>query len=480
MPVTVTMPDLGDSVTEATISRWLHSEGDHVEEGQPLLEVSTDKVDSEIPAPASGTLTIVQAAEGDIHPVGAVLASIDESSRPLRSLVDPPISETPVAPLPETRDEAVPTVPDTPPEQPVAAGDTSSSTPYVTPLVRRLAVELNVDLADLAGSGVGGRIRKVDVLAAAEARQIRPQSQRPADLPVNPYISPLVKFETAQRGLDIATITGSGRNGRVRFRDLTGTAAGPPRGDRTEKLSRLRTVIARRMVDSLQTAAQLTSVVEVDMTEIALLRREFADSFTAATGTKLTFTSFFIAAAVQALADFPALNASIDTDAGTATYFGNIDLNIAVDTERGLVAPVVKRADSLGLAAISRLTSELADKARSNTLTANDMTVGTFTLTNTGSRGALFDTPIINQPQVAILGTGAVTPRAVVVVDDDGQHNIEIRSAAYLALTYDHRLVDGADAARFLSVVKARLEKPRYEQELRTTVVGRPTMSRTT
>jgi 2-oxoglutarate dehydrogenase E2 component (dihydrolipoamide succinyltransferase) len=279
------------------------------------------------------------------------------------------------------------------------------------------------------GTGVGGRIRKSDVLAAADA----------------------AKAAAAPAATAVPTSAPS--------------ASSPLRG-RTEKLTRLRRVIADRMVESLQTTAQLTSVVEVDVTRISQLRAKVKGQFEATEGVKLSFLPFFAKAAVEALKQYPQLNASIDGAQGTVTYHDGEHLGIAVDTERGLLVPVIRDAGDLNIAGLSRKIADLAERTRTNKVGPDELSGGTFTLTNTGSRGALFDTPIINMPQVAILGTGAVVKRPVVVTDETGLDSIAVRSMVYLALTYDHRLVDGADAARFLVAMKTRLEDGSFEAEL--------------
>ncbi|MGV9802102.1 2-oxo acid dehydrogenase subunit E2 [Mycobacterium sp. NPDC003449] len=445
MPTSVILPELGESVTDATISRWLRFPGDLVEEGDPLVEISTDKVDTEVSAPASGRLSAVYAEEGDVLAIGAALASINEVAA----------DETVATPPPPTPAAAT-----------AAVTDPSAIKPYVTPLVRRLASDLGVNLAEVKGSGIGNRIRKSDVLAAVSAAK----GTSAAAAQQNSYLSPLVSLKINRCGLDISSLRGSGRNSRIRLADLPlqqdNSTVVAARSDRTEKLSRLRSTIAARMVESLQTSAQLTTVVEVDVTDINRLRKHFGPAFANANGVKLGFTSFFLRAVTDILVDFPALNASINTAEGTVTYHGGIHLNLAVDTERGLYAPVIRDADKADITQIARATADLAQRARANALTADDLTSGTFTVTNTGSRGALFDTPIINQPQVAILGTGAVVARATVVRDEHGSESVDIRSMSYLSLTYDHRLIDGADAARFLCAVKARIEAADFRSEL--------------
>lgn len=469
MLFSVTMPDLGDSVTEATIGRWLKVEGDTVLENEPLLEVSTDKVDTEIPSPTSGILGKIIAQTDEVLAVGAELAVIDDSPEPTEE-VQPqaaPAAAPPNQPSPSPPTEV------TPPVRTETTVENPQTSPYVTPLVRRLALELNVDLTQVRGSGIGNRIRKSDLLAFAEQNRRAATAVTPSQdftTVTTSYVSPIVRLKAEEYALDLDRVSGSGRNGRIRLADL-------PRGDqpvvipstrqsRTEKLTRLRSVIASRMVESLQMSAQLTSVVEVDVTEIGRLRSLHGAEFAGRTGINLSYTPFFIRAALDALADHPALNASVDTASKTVTYHGQIDLCVAVDTDRGLLAPVIRNAGALNLLGIATATAELARGARESTLSADNLNGGTFTITNTGSRGALFDTPIINQPQVAILGTGAVVERPAVVADADGIKSIEIRSMVHLALTYDHRLIDGADAARFLTDVKDRLESASMAVEL--------------
>jgi len=312
-------------------------------------------------------------------------------------------------------------------------GDESAAG-YVTPLVRKLAAENNVNLAELTGTGIGGRIRKQDVLDAA-ARQ-KEAAAKPAAAPAEKPAPEKPK-----------------------------PTPSPLRG-RTEKLSRMRALIARRMVESLQISAQLTTVVEVDVTKIARLRDKAKAKFQETHGVKLSFLPFFALAAVEALRVHPNVNASIDVEAGTVTYHDAEHLGMAVDSERGLTVPVIHNAGDLNLAGLARRIADVAERTRANKLTPDEISGGTFTLTNTGSRGALFDTPIINQPQVAILGTGAVVKRAVVVNDPDLGEVIAPRSMVYLALSYDHRLVDGADAARFLGTIKERLEGGNFDAEV--------------
>ena len=299
-----------------------------------------------------------------------------------------------------------------------------------------MAAEHGVDLSAVTGSGVGGRIRKQDVLDAAKAAQQEPAPAQPAAQTPAP-----------------AAASGGG---------APSTTPSPLRG-KTEKLSRLRKVIAKRMVESLQTSAQLTTVVEVDVTPIARLRDSVKADFAAREGVKLSYMPFFAKAAIDALKQHPSLNAAIDTEAGEVTYYDRENVAIAVDTEKGLLTPVIKDAGDLSIAGLARKIADVAERTRANKIGPDELAGGTFTITNTGSRGALFDTPIINQPQVAILGTGSVVKRPVVIDDANLGETIAVRQMVYLALTYDHRLVDGADAARFLSEVKERLEAGQFE-----------------
>jgi pyruvate dehydrogenase E2 component (dihydrolipoamide acetyltransferase) len=580
MSVSVSMPQLGESVTEGTVTRWLKKEGERVEADEPLLEVSTDKVDTEIPSPVSGILRGITVAEDETVAVGAELAVIDEagdgeaasaaspgqagpeaappapagetwfSTPPAQAETgyappaqaetgyappaqaetgyappaqaetgyappaqaetgySPPVSpagsgytppptappeagfppppaagagyapqpdpaETGYTPPPASPESGFPpppvTAPDTPAGPAAAAAPPAAPAeapasgappllpmadgPYVTPLVRKLAAEHGVDLASVTGTGVGGRIRKQDVLEAARvAREIAPAAPAPAPGAPGPAAgqAPAVSPAAGQapRAAPPRVIVPS---------TLRGT---------TERLSRARQLIARRMVESLQTSAQLTTVVEADVTPIARLRERAKADFEAREGVKLSFLPFFALAAVEALKIHPRLNALIDSDAGQVVYHDAEHLGIAVDTERGLMVPVVRSAGDLNIGGLARKIADLAARTRAGQVSPDDLAGGTFTLTNTGSRGALFDTPIINQPQVAILGTGAVVKRAVVMEDPSLGEVITVRSMVYLALTYDHRLVDGADAARFLMTVKDRLEEGAFEAEL--------------
>jgi 2-oxoglutarate dehydrogenase E2 component (dihydrolipoamide succinyltransferase) len=470
----VKLPELGESVTEGTVTTWLKAVGDTVEVDEPLLEISTDKVDTEIPSPVAGTILEIKVEEDETVEVGAVLAIVGDASSAGSSSSAPaePTEGDPAqqpeqaeaveeaaeaeksqpekaeavtkddapAPAPtaepakqahpenEARPEPVQQAPQTSGAATQGGGDT-----YVTPIVRKLAKEHGVDLATVTGSGVGGRIRKQDVLDAAKKAETpapaAPAAAAPASAPA-PSSDP-----------------------------------SPLRG-KTEKLSRLRKVIASRLTESLAISAQLTQVHEVDVTEIARLRAKHKDAFLEREGVKLTFLPFFAKAAVEALKAYPTLNASLDLEAGTVTYPAGEHLGIAVDTERGLLVPTIKDAGDLSIAGLARKIADAAERTRTNKITPDELSGGTFSITNLGSNGALFDTPIINQPQVAILGVGAVVKRPVVITDAQGSDSIAVRSMAYLALTYDHRIIDGADAGRFLTAVKERLQSGSFEGEL--------------
>jgi pyruvate dehydrogenase E2 component (dihydrolipoamide acetyltransferase) len=542
MSVSVSMPQLGESVTEGTVTRWLKKEGERVEADEPLLEVSTDKVDTEIPSPAAGVLRDIAVGEDETVEVGAQLAVIEEESgapggaapaqggpgaaaaeaaqpapaaapggmagagagmsaaagtngsagnQPAYSsaAVPPPApapSPAPPAAQQQTATQAAPAWPEAPASAGRGAQDAGSAEgpqawqqqaepptqlpsgadgPYVTPLVRKLAAEHGVDLETVTGTGVGGRIRKQDVLDAARTLRAAEAAarQRQAAAP-----APAAPTGPAAPAAPAAAPTG-GTAGQVAA--PAAPAARPAivpsavRGT-TQRMSRPRQVIAQRMVESLQTSAQLTTVVEADVTAIARLRERAKADFEAREGVRLSFLPFFALATVEALKIHPKLNSVIDAANAQVTYHDAEHLGIAVDTERGLMVPVIHNAGDLNLGGLARKIADLAERTRSGQVGPDELAGGTFTLTNTGSRGALFDTPIINQPQVAILGTGTVVKRPVVVEDPALGEVITVRSMVYLALTYDHRLIDGADAARFLTTVKGRLEEGAFEAEL--------------
>ena len=427
----ITMPALGESVSEGTVTRWLKNIGDSVAVDEALLEVSTDKVDTEIPSPVAGTLLAIDVAVDSTVPVGARLGLIGTSgAAPVAAPAAPKPAPVVAAPVVAAPVAVAPVV--SAPAPVAAAPITQPVDAYVTPLVRKLANELGVNLANVKGTGIGGRIRREDVEALAK--------------PAAPSYSAPAPTAAAPSAAKPAAV-----------------AVSPLRGT-TVTMSRLRKVIAARMVESLQVSAQLTTVVEVDVTKISRLREKAKTSFEAREGVKLSFLPFFAVAVCEALKQHPVLNSSVEGD--QITYHGTEHLGIAVDTERGLLVPVIANAGDLNMGGIARKISDLAARTRDNKVTPDELGGGTFTLTNTGSRGALFDTPIINQPQVAILGLGAVVKRPMVVRGEDGGETIAIRSMVYLGLSYDHRVVDGADAARFLVTLKERLEGGAFESDL--------------
>ena len=455
----VTLPALGESVTEGTVTRWLKNVGDTVAVDEPLVEISTDKVDTEIPSPIAGVIEEILVAEDETVEVGAVLVRVGDGSgaaaapaAPEAAAPEPAVAPEPVA-APVVEAPAAPAAPPVaaPPAAPVAAPAPaaappavappapapapaaapaglpqpvptgSRAMPYVTPIVRKLANDHGVDLASVTGTGVGGRIRKEDVLAKAGG------GAAPA-----PVTAPTVVEASALRGTSVP-------------------------------MSRLRKVIAERAVASMQQTAQLTSVVEVDVTEVAELRQAAKDQFHQVTGVKLSFLPFFVKAAAEALRVFPIINAVVEGE--TIVYPATENISIAVDTERGLLTPVLKNAGEKNIAGIAKDIADLAERTRTNALSPDELAGGTFTVTNTGSRGALFDTPVVFLPQVAILGTGIVQKKPVVVTHN-GDDSIAIRQTVFFALSYDHRIVDGADAARFLTMVKDRLEAGDFDADL--------------
>ena len=501
MSESVKMPALGESVTEGTVSSWLKAVGDTVEVDEPLLEVATDKVDTEVPSPVAGTILEIRVPEDETVEVGTVLAVIGAPSEagapasapaaPAPAAAPTPPASAPAAPAPAAASAPAPAPPASAPaapaptaaSAPVPAPPTPSAAPspapaaptpaaaapttpapaygkhaaptpaepadaapsaaavasaaYVTPIVRKLARDKGIDLTTLTGTGVGGRIRKQDVEEAAkraEAAKAAAQAAPAAAAPATPAAKP------AAGAVDT---------------ELRGT---------TQKMGRLRQVIAERMISSLQTSAQLTTVVEVDVTRVAALRARAKNDFLAKNGTKLTFLPFFVAAATEALKAHPKVNATIDDK--QVTYHDVEHIGIAVDTPRGLLVPVVKNAGDLNIPGLAKHINDLAARTRENKVNPDELSGSTFTITNTGSGGALFDTPIINQPEVAILGLGAIQKQPRVIKGADGNEAIAIRSVCYLALSYDHRLVDGADAARYLMTVKKRLEEGDFAGEL--------------
>ena len=466
----VLMPELGESVTEGTVTRWLKKVGDAVEVDEPLVEVSTDKVDTEIPSPVAGTLISITAEEDVVVSVGGELARIGTGATtaasapaaptppaapapppppPAPAAAAPPAAPAPPAPPAAPAPPAPPAAPTAPPPpaapQPAAAAAPSGDgTPYVTPLVRKLAAENNVDLGSLTGTGVGGRIRKQDVLAAAEQRAQKEQaSTTPAAQPPAPAAQAPAKPSAPAPAPALAHLRGT-----------------------TQKATRIRQITAKKTRESLQATAQLTQTHEVDMTRIVGLRAKTKTAFAEREGVNLTYLPFIARAAIDALKIHPNINASYNEDSKEITYYDAEHLGFAVDTEQGLLSPVIHNAGDLSLAGLARAIADIAARARSGDLKPDELSGGTFTITNIGSQGALFDTPILVPPQAAMLGTGAIVKRPRVVVDDTGNESIGVRSICYLPLTYDHRLVDGADAGRFLTTIRHRLEEGAFEADL--------------
>ncbi|MFV8321100.1 2-oxoglutarate dehydrogenase, E2 component, dihydrolipoamide succinyltransferase [Mycobacterium sp. 23] len=462
----VLMPELGESVTEGTVTRWLKKVGDSVQVDEPLVEVSTDKVDTEIPSPVAGVLVSITAEEDDVVQVGGELAKVgssdsggSSSSKPRaqpseeKAEAEPepkkepepepePEAKKEPEPKPEPEEEPKPEPKKAEPQpEPEAASDGG---PYVTPLVRKLAAEHNVDLSEVSGTGVGGRIRKQDVLAfaekEAEKKQQPKEEAKPAAQPSAPAAKPAAAAAPAPS-----------------LAHLRGTK---------QKANRIRQITAKKTRESLQLTAQLTQTHEVDMTKIVALRNRAKAAFAEREGVNLTFLPFIARAAIDALKIHPNVNASYDEETKEITYYDAEHLGFAVDTEQGLLSPVIHNAGDLSLAGLARAIADIAARARSGNLKPDELSGGTFTITNIGSQGALFDTPILVPPQAAMLGTGAIVKRPRVIVDEFGNESIGVRSISYLPLTYDHRLIDGADAGRFVSTIKHRLEEGAFEADL--------------
>lgn len=443
----VTLPALGESVTEGTVTRWLKEVGEEVSVDEPLLEVSTDKVDTEVPSPVAGTLLEIRVPEDETAEVGAVLAVIGAAgaapaAAPAKEEAPaaapaPAKEEAPAAPAPAKEEApAAPAAP-APAKEEAPAAEATNESGYVTPLVRRLANQHSIDIASVKGTGVGGRIRKQDVLDAVAAQEAAAPAATPAAAPAPAAAKP------AAPAVEVSSLRGT-----------------------EEKAPRIRQVIARRMRESLDVSTQLTQVHEIDMTRIVKLRASAKANFKATNGVNLTYLPFIAKAVAEGLKAHPKLNAEYNEETQKITYHNAEHLAFAVDTDKGLLVPVVSNAGDLNLAGMASRIADVAARTRSNKIGPDELSGGTFSITNIGSVGALFDTPIINQPQVAILGTGAIVKRPMVVTDAEGNDSIAIRHMMYLCLTYDHRLVDGADAGRFLQTVKARLEGGAFEGEL--------------
>lgn len=433
----VTLPALGESVTEGTITRWLKEIGEEVAVDEPLVEVSTDKVDTEVPSPVAGTLLEIRIQEDEDAEVGQVLAVIGSASA-----ASAPAEKAPEAPAAEEKKEEAPTAPaeeekkEEAPAAESAPASENTGEAYVTPLVRKLAKQEGVDLSTVKGTGVGGRIRKQDVQAAADAKkstapavEAKPAAEAPAT-----NAAPAVE-KSSKRGT-------------------------------TEKAPRIRQVVAKRMVESLAISAQLTTVQEIDLTRLMALRNKAKDGFAAREGAKLTVLPFFVKAVTEALQQFPQFNSSMSEDFKEITYHGSENVGLAVDTPRGLMVPVIKDAGDLNISGIAKKIGDVAGRARDGQVSPEELSGSTFTISSTGQTGGVFFTPIINQPNVAILGIGSTNKRPAIVQDADGNDVIAVRSLAYFSLTYDHRVVDGADAGRFLNFLKTRLEEAAFDAEL--------------
>jgi pyruvate dehydrogenase E2 component (dihydrolipoamide acetyltransferase) len=455
----VLMPELGESVTEGIVTRWLKKVGDSVEVDEPLVEVSTDKVDTEIPSPVAGVLVSITADQDATVPVGGELARIGVGAAAAASASKPSLAPKPepapqptAEPKPEAQPVSRPEVaakpapapqPEPAQAQPAAKAD-GEGAPYVTPLVRKLATENNIDLAEVTGTGVGGRIRKQDVLAAVEQKAQQKETAKAAPAPAAP--APAAAAPAAKAPAPAPALA-----------HLRGT---------TQKASRIRQITANKTRESLQATAQLTQTHEVDMTRIVGLRARAKAGFAEREGVNLTFLPFFARAVIDALKIHPNINASYNEATKEITYYDAEHLGFAVDTDQGLLSPVIHNAGDLSLGGLARAIADIAARARSGKLKPDELSGGTFTITNIGSQGALFDTPILVPPQAAMLGTGAIVKRPRVVVDDSGNESIGVRSICYLPLTYDHRLIDGADAGRFLTTIKHRLEEGAFEADL--------------
>ena len=475
----VEMPELGESVTEGTITTWLKSVGDEVDVDEPLLEVSTDKVDTEIPSPVAGTLVEILAEEDDTVEVGDVIAVIGDAdaassaadtadaddandsddSDVAEDAEDVDAKDTPAekaAEAPAKSAEAQQEAKEADGDDTVGSNasakleDRDGKVPYVTPLVRKLAEKHGVDLSTVEGTGVGGRIRKQDVLAAAEGGSSAPATET---APVQDAAEQAPQVKAAPAGARANWSTQSVDPGK---QDLIGT---------TQKVNRIREITAAKMVESLQTTAQLTHVQEVDVTRVAELRKQVKPAFVEKHGVNITYLAFFVKATAEALVSHPNVNASYDAEAKEITYHSDVNIGIAVDTPQGLLVPVIKQAQDLNLAEIAKAIADLADRARNKKLRPDDLSGATFTVTNIGSEGALLDTPVLTPPQAGILGTAAIEKRPVIVTED-GIDSIAIRQMCYLPFTYDHQLIDGADAGRFVSTIKDRVETGEFEADL--------------
>ena len=469
MATEVVMPQMGESIAEGTITRWLKKVGEHVDRDEPLFEISTDKVDAEIPSPAAGTLTEVRYKEGDTVEVNTVVAVLDgagtggngaaapagaepRTEAPPQTEAKPEETAAPAAAAPVAATESTKPEPNAPVEtktptpaatSPVPSAASSAPAPVAksggettveelrrtksSPLVRKIAREHGVDVASLEGTGLSGRVTKNDILSFIES------------------------------GTPSAASATKGAAAPAPARDLpAATPTKPAEGDRVEQMSVMRKKIADHMVLSRRTSAHVTTVYDIDMTAIAKLRDQHKASFFERTGTKLTYMPFIFQAVTNGLRKFPIFNAQVSGD--QIIYKRDINLGMAVALDWGLIVPVIKRADDLSISGLARAANDLADRARTKQLKPDEVGGGTFTITNPGVFGGLFGTPIINQPQLAILGVGKIEKRAKVISTPEGDDYIAIRWMSYFALSFDHRVIDGADAERFLAYIKEQLE----------------------
>ncbi len=463
MSTEVVMPQMGESIAEGTITRWLKKVGEHVERDEPLFEISTDKVDAEIPSPAAGTLSEIRYNEGDTVEVNTVVAVLDggdgasaAAPAPAKSVEEPPVEKIEEAQTTTTTVEQEPvseaksTTPPQPEQRPAPPSTRPEESPRASnggetveelrrtkssPLVRKIAREHGIDINQLDGTGLSGRVTKNDILSFIESGSVSapgpiqapPPSQPPAPLKVPEPVAPVIR---------------------------------PAEGDRVEQMTVMRKKIAEHMVLSKRTSAHVNTVYEIDMTRIAKLRDQHRDSFLERTGTKLTYMPFIFQAVNNALRKFPIFNAQVSGD--QIIYKRDINLGMAVALDWGLIVPVIKRADDLSISGLARAANDLAQRARTKQLKPDEVTGGTFTITNPGVFGGLFGTPIINQPQLAILGVGKIEKRPKVMSTPEGDDYIAIRWMSYFALSFDHRVIDGADAERFLAYIKELLEAGKF------------------
>lgn len=446
---------MGESVVEGKVAKWLVHEGDHVEPDQPIAEISTDKVDVEIPSPGAGTLMKIYVPEGATASVGAELALIGEGAEAAKEATRPPTVERPPATTPGRPPvvERPPAQAAPPAQKPIQRDEKGegkrdgAEVGRISPLVRKLAEEHRVDLSQVKGTGLGGRITKQDILRYVGEEEGPAEEPQAASAPAAPPRQETPKPAAAPSPEPMA------------FKEFKPPRYEPKEGDQVIPFSRLRTMIAEHMVYSKRTAPHVTTVAEVDMGKVARLREEKKRAIKEQTGHELTYLPFVVSAAVQAIAEYPTLNAAVVDN--SLVIRKEINMGIAVETEKGLMVPVIRRAQEKSLAGLSRAAAELAKKAREGTLSPDEIVGGSFTISNPGRKGNLFGTPIIFQPQVGILRMGEIIKRPM-VIEVDGNDTIAIRPMMYLALSYDHRVIDGATGNLFLHRVKEILEEGQF------------------